>query len=226
MSDDLLVITQFEESWEAARTLLWKSVNERLHARGTRARLSTSRLPPGLTLDAALSRLKADVANLTRVLNQHHVDVSAHTPWLVLGRLPIPLNKSSIEYELKQQFNSLAAAHVDAGFWEREIVDPMKKHADKIRDWVKELKKRAGRPEATSASCKKIPPQKRTRPMSLKEAARLMGYKAVHSKKAAENLRSAMDAGAVAFEALTRKSFVFSRDDFPKESWPKILPKP
>jgi hypothetical protein len=79
---------------------------------------------------------------------------------------------------------------------------------------------------------RKIPPGKRTRPMSLKEAARLMGYTvdkhgtAVPSKKAAESLRKAMDAGAVAFEERSRMRFVFSRDDFPKESWPKILPKP
>jgi hypothetical protein len=151
MSDDLLVITQFGESREAARTLLWKRVNERLHARGTRARLSSSPLPPGLTLDTALSRLKAAIANLTRVLNQQLVDVPSNTLWLVLGRVPIPLNKSSIEYELERLFNSPAAAHVDADFWKREIVDPMKEHADKIRAWVKTLKKRAGRDQATVA---------------------------------------------------------------------------
>ena len=83
----------------------------------------------------------------------------------------------------------------------------------------------------TKKAGQSIPPAKRTRPMSLKEAARLMGYtldgrgRAVPSKKAAESLRKAMDAGAIAFEELTRKRFVFSRDDFPKESWSKILPK-
>jgi hypothetical protein len=107
----------------------------------------------------------------------------------------------------------------------------MMEHAKTIQGWLKDLKKKAGRPRPADAPRKKIPPGKRTRPMSLKEAARRMGYvvdahgKAVPSKKAAESLRHAMDDGAVVFEELTRKRFVFSRDDFPKESWPKILPK-
>jgi site-specific DNA-cytosine methylase len=65
---------------------------------------------------------------------------------------------------------------------------------------------------------KKIPPTKRTRPMSLREAARLMGYGA--SRDAAEKLRAAIDTGAVPCETLTRQQHVFSLDDFPKKRWP------
>jgi hypothetical protein len=151
MYDDILVITQFGETWEAARALLWKRVNELLEARGTMARLPSCRFPSDLTLDAALSRLKAAVANLTRLLNQHLVDVSSHSPWLVLGHVSVSLNKGTLEYELEQLFDSPAAVHVDADFWQREIVDPMKRHAGEMRGWVKKLKKSAGRDRSLAA---------------------------------------------------------------------------
>jgi hypothetical protein len=151
MPDDLLVIAQFGQSWEATRALLWKRVNALLRARRIRARLSSRKFPTDLTLDAAVSQLKAVLANLTRVLNQHLVEVPSETPWLVLGHVPLSLNKDAIEYNLEQLFNSPAAAHVDAGFWKREVVDPMKEHAEAIRAWVKKLKRRAGRCQATVA---------------------------------------------------------------------------
>jgi hypothetical protein len=151
MSDDLLVISQFGESWDVARALFWKRVNKRLQARGTSARLPPSRLAPGLTLDDALSRLKAAIANLTRLANQHLVDVPSHTSWLVLGHVAFSLDKGAIEHELEQLFDSPVAVHVDADFWQREIVDPMKRHAGEMRAWVKKLKKSAGRGQATVA---------------------------------------------------------------------------
>jgi hypothetical protein len=67
--------------------------------------------------------------------------------------------------------------------------------------------------------------------MSLQEAALWMGFtrrvagKRFHAKKAAENLRKQMNAGFYPFEQLSRKQFIFSRDDFPEESWPHILPR-
>ena len=66
---------------------------------------------------------------------------------------------------------------------------------------------------------KKIPPAKRTRPMSLREAARLMGHGT--SRDAAERLRAAINNGAVPCETLTRQQHVFSLDDFPKKQWPQ-----
>jgi hypothetical protein len=48
-----------------------------------------------------------------------------------------------------------------------------------------------------------------------------MGYK---GKKAGEILRRAMDDGTVQFSCLTRQSYIFDRNDFPKESHPKLTP--
>jgi hypothetical protein len=69
----------------------------------------------------------------------------------------------------------------------------------------------------------KIPPAKRTRPMSLREAARLMGYE--NSRDAAEKLRAAIKTGALKYEKLTRQQHVFSIDDFPSNIHKQILPK-
>jgi hypothetical protein len=68
----------------------------------------------------------------------------------------------------------------------------------------------------------KIPAHKRTKPLCLKSAAQWMGY-GYHSQ-AVKKLRAAMKAGAVRYEKRTRQQYVFSRDDFPKESWPQVIP--
>jgi hypothetical protein len=105
----------------------------------------------------------------------------------------------------------------------------MEKHAEAVKKCFADAGKNVG---PVSHNQRKIPPGKRTRPLSLKDAVRYMGYTVnrlgnpIPSKKAAESLRKAMDARAVPFEALTRKRFVFSCDDFPMGCWPKILPKP
>jgi hypothetical protein len=76
------------------------------------------------------------------------------------------------------------------------------------------------------AKKKRIPPALRTRPLTLQEAALLMGYRyrGKTPRQAAKQLKAAMDARAVAFEQITRQQFVFSRNDFPKEVWPKLVP--
>jgi hypothetical protein len=66
----------------------------------------------------------------------------------------------------------------------------------------------------------KIPPDERTRPMSLKEAASLMG---LFGGKAVERLRNAMNRGAIKYESLTRQTYVFSRTNFPKEVWGRLI---
>jgi hypothetical protein len=68
----------------------------------------------------------------------------------------------------------------------------------------------------------RIPPAKRTKPMTLREAARLMGYG--RSRDAAEKLRAAIRTGAVPCETQTRQQHVFSLDYFPKENWPQVKP--
>jgi hypothetical protein len=52
--------------------------------------------------------------------------------------------------------------------------------------------------------------------MSKQQAARLMGYG--DGKAAAERLSSAIAAGAIPYERLTRQRYVFSKNDFPKEA--------
>jgi hypothetical protein len=72
---------------------------------------------------------------------------------------------------------------------------------------------------------KKIPPEHRTRPMTMGEAARLMGYSRTRDTKAAvKTLRAAIDSDSIACERLSRQSYIFSRLDFPKEVWPKLTP--
>jgi hypothetical protein len=66
----------------------------------------------------------------------------------------------------------------------------------------------------------RIPPRYRTRPMPLREAARLMGYGS--SQDAAERLRAAITAGAVRCEQLTRQQHVFSKKEFPREVWGQL----
>jgi hypothetical protein len=79
-----------------------------------------------------------------------------------------------------------------------------------------------GPPAEANDAHKKIPPENRTKPLSLKEAARWMGYG--RDDRAVKNLRAAMDTGAVAHEKLTRQRHIFSRLDFPRENWPRVIP--
>jgi hypothetical protein len=65
----------------------------------------------------------------------------------------------------------------------------------------------------------KTPPEERTGPMTLKEAARLMAY---GGDKPAEQLRAAIDIGAVMAEKINRQSYVFSRSFFPKNVWDRL----
>jgi hypothetical protein len=69
---------------------------------------------------------------------------------------------------------------------------------------------------------KRILPGKRTRPMSYREAARLMGKN--DSRDAAEWLSAAVESGIVHCEHVSRQTHIFHLDDFPKNVWPRILP--
>jgi hypothetical protein len=66
-----------------------------------------------------------------------------------------------------------------------------------------------------------IHPNRRTIPLPLGEAARLMGYKGDKNLKT-KKLRAAIDTGAVTCEKLTRQQFVFDKHQFPKEVWNKL----
>jgi hypothetical protein len=72
---------------------------------------------------------------------------------------------------------------------------------------------------------KRIPVNHRTVPMTLTEAAALMGYARSRSReKARKMLREAIGNGAVKCEKLDRQQFVFDRRDFPKEVQQKLGP--
>jgi len=78
----------------------------------------------------------------------------------------------------------------------------------------------AGR-ELRQASRKKLPPDRRTRPMTLKEAAHLMGYKG-SAKSKAKKLKTAMNDGDEAYECINRQKYVFSTDSFPPDVWGRL----
>jgi hypothetical protein len=68
-----------------------------------------------------------------------------------------------------------------------------------------------------------IPTERRTRPLGVAEAAKLMGYLG-SPKQVTKALRSAMTAGAIKFIMLTRKSYIFDRFDFVSESQKHLGP--
>jgi hypothetical protein len=84
----------------------------------------------------------------------------------------------------------------------------------------------------TTSKAKRIPAEHRTIPMSLSDAAKLMGYT---SNAAGERIRRIKDAvellsksikdGSIRAEKQSRQRYVFDRTDFPEESRPKIIPK-
>lgn len=69
---------------------------------------------------------------------------------------------------------------------------------------------------------RRIPAARRTKPMSLKDAARWMGYGG--DKAGATRLRAAIDIQAVKCEPINRQNYVFDRHDFPRENWSAIIP--
>jgi hypothetical protein len=102
------------------------------------------------------------------------------------------------------------------------LVVPVRLFAASLREWAGEIEAEDMRrlDPSPPASRSRIPPAKRTRPMTLREAARFMGYGS--SRDAAERLRAAIAAGSVQCESLTRQQHVFHLDDFPSEKWPNV----
>jgi hypothetical protein len=234
MSDDgLATISAFEVAWTHAWSLMCERVNAFVAKQGSEAKIPIDALPNDLTLDGAIRRLKVAVHRLRNL-----VDVPADFLRLAVGaNLLCPITcAADVEVPLQQLANdSIRAGYADP--WHCEIVIPNQIHAQAIQTWLSEAKSAASQEVGSGPGPRvigvRIPPAKRTRPMSLKDAASLMGYTTdrdgniiMSSKKAAESLRKAMDTGAIPFEKLTRARYVFSRDSFPKESIRKILPRP
>jgi hypothetical protein len=72
---------------------------------------------------------------------------------------------------------------------------------------------------------RRIPAEHRTIPMTLKTAAKLMGFVDHRSvKDAVELLSKTIKDGTIVAEKQTRQRYVFNREDFPTESHPEITP--
>jgi hypothetical protein len=70
-----------------------------------------------------------------------------------------------------------------------------------------------------------IPSEYRTRPMTMIEAAGLMGYCRTRGpKEAVKALRAAINGGEIHCERLTRQQHIFDRREFPDESQAKLTP--
>ncbi len=112
----------------------------------------------------------------------------------------------------------LAVSHLES-FVERQrvasasgILTGIESHIASLDKWVREEL-------AEVTPEEKIPPGERTRPMALIEAAKLMGYR---GKKAAEQLKAAIDYRSVKCERRSRQQYVFSKLDFPDSVWGKL----
>jgi hypothetical protein len=72
---------------------------------------------------------------------------------------------------------------------------------------------------------KKILPERRTRPLTMVEAAKLMGLaKKRGEKEAVKCLRAAIKNGVIACETLTRQQHVFDKNEFPRDVWQELAP--
>jgi hypothetical protein len=81
-------------------------------------------------------------------------------------------------------------------------------------------------PRDTRDSGQRILPEQRTIPMTLRRAAKLMGYTVHRGKKDAVKLLSrTIKDGTIKAEKLNRQSYVFDRRDFPPESLTHITPE-
>jgi hypothetical protein len=89
---------------------------------------------------------------------------------------------------------------------------------NKLTRYTRRLARAQGEVEENGP--RKIPPKYRTKPLTLKQAARFMGYGS--GKDAAERLRQAIEAGSVRCERLTRQQHVFDKREFPEDQWPQV----
>jgi hypothetical protein len=72
---------------------------------------------------------------------------------------------------------------------------------------------------------RRIPPERRTIPLNLARAAKLIGFtKYRGDKDGAEILSKSIRDGSIVAEKLNRQSYIFDLRDFPKKSWPMIAP--
>jgi hypothetical protein len=68
-----------------------------------------------------------------------------------------------------------------------------------------------------------IPSDRRSRPMTLAEAAKLMGYRG-NRRNIAKRLKQQLEDNGSRFETINRQTYVFDVDDFPATVRHKLLP--
>lgn len=75
--------------------------------------------------------------------------------------------------------------------------------------------------EPPGNGCSRIPLKRQTRPMSLREAGRLMGYKG-SPKNVAKRVRRMIDDGSIRVMEENRQTFIFDTKDFPDVNYKKV----
>lgn len=133
------------------------------------------------------------------LLREQHVVVPTTT------MMPVPS---------RQQLTAFLTACCNLSVAEVEQIQDMNEIVDILRREVEKRERKLS---------DRISPEKRTRPMSFKRAARLMGKG--DSKDAAEWLSQCVQDGTFQCEHVSRQNHVFSIDDFPESVWPTIRPK-
>jgi hypothetical protein len=108
-------------------------------------------------------------------------------------------------------------------FFDREKKEYHLQSTAQLWTWWKKVSEEPINPTlAVSPAEKKIPAEERTKPMSYRSAALLLGKG--KSKDAAEWLSASVKNGAIPCEHISRQMHVFSKLSFPENVWFLILP--
>jgi hypothetical protein len=150
--DSLQIIVGILDSWEKAQAHVRELINEYLRRRGVTAFLTVRRKPANMSLDDAL----ADLRTAIRWVELHCPRLSPRFTWLALGNVPLSLeSKAAIEHQL-QHLPTASVNAADPDFWRREIIEPTEKHAEEIRSWLQDSKKRALQKSLTDCARKAL----------------------------------------------------------------------
>jgi hypothetical protein len=146
MSPDYLpAIINFENAWEAAYALLCRHANTLFKQRGIKAKLPVGHPPASLTLDEALSQLRAAVHRLKGFVDFQPPAGLRGRPdqycGLVLGRVALSPERRTLDYQLHVAINRTPIPGVE--YWQREFVEPTIEHAKHFRSWLKSEKTKA-----------------------------------------------------------------------------------
>jgi hypothetical protein len=194
---------------------------------------------PGETVPPSLHQVQDRLYRDLDALGRKHGIIADPAP--ILPSEPI----AALQAALRQQRLALAlsrgmgAASSHQGaidtlwqLWRDRLPDHAPPPRPTVRTWEeaqaaldlaqRELERLENPRKPGSATRQSIPPDKRTRPMSYRAAAKHLGKG--DSKDAAEWVSVAVEVGDLDCEQITRQMHVFNRDQFPIETWQEILP--